>query len=44
MIDYIGVRMMNVFISFIVEDIEKFGGLCDKFNFDVSKIFMLRLG
>lgn len=44
LIDYTGVRTMNVFISPTAEDIEKSGGLCDKLNSDASKTFTLRSG
>lgn len=44
LIDYTGVRTMNVFISPTAEDIGKSGGLCDKLNFDQSKTFTLRSG
>lgn len=44
LIDYTGVRTMNVFINPTVDDIENSGGLCDRLNSDQSKIFTLRSG
>lgn len=43
-IDYIGVRIMNVLVYLMVVDVEKIGGLCDKFNLNGSYFFMLRFG
>lgn len=42
-IDYIGVRIMNVLVYLMVVDVEKIGGLCDKFNLN-GNYFMLRFG
>lgn len=44
LIDYTGVKTMNVFISPTAADIEKSGGLCDKLNYGNSKTFTLRSG
>lgn len=35
---------MNVLINLMVVDVEKIGGLCDKFNLNGSYFFMLRFG